>query len=46
MNESKNHSGNSNGVLYQPKGVGGGEECVGREVQKGGHMCIPMDDSC
>ena len=31
------------GALYQPRGVGAGD---GREVQKGGHMCIPMADSC
>ena len=32
------------GVLYQPRGVGG--EGDGREVQKGGDICIPMADSC
>ena len=32
------------GALYQPMGWGG--EGDGREVQKGGHMCIPMADSC
>ena len=30
------------GALYQPRGVGWG----GREVQKGGDLCIPMADSC
>ena len=29
------------GVLYQSRGVGDG-----REVQKGGNICIPMADSC
>ena len=29
------------GALYQPRGVGDG-----REVQKGGDICIPMADSC
>ena len=34
---------NQTGALYQPRGVGGeGDE---REVQKGGHICIPMADS-
>ena len=32
------------GVLYQPRGVGW--EGDGREVQKGGDICIPMADSC
>ena len=33
------------GALYQPRGVGwGGGD--GREVQKGGDICIPMADSC
>ena len=31
------------GVLYQPRGVDGEE--VGREVQKGGDICIPMANS-
>ena len=30
------------GTLYQPSRVDG--EGVGREVQKGGNMCIPMAD--
>ena len=30
------------GALYQPIGVGWG----GREVQKGGDICVPMADSC
>ena len=30
------------GALYQPRGVGWGD---GREVQKGGDICIPMADS-
>ena len=34
------------GALYQPRGVGWGREGDGREVQKGGHICIPMADSC
>ena len=32
------------GALYQPRGVDG--EGNGREVQKGGDICIPMADSC
>ena len=32
------------GSLYQPRGVGWGGE--GREVQKGGNICIPMADLC
>ena len=32
------------GALYQPRGVGWGGD--GREVQKGGHICIPTADSC
>ena len=32
------------GALYQPRGVGWGGD--GREVQKGGDICIPMADSC
>ena len=32
------------GALHQFRGVGG--ERDGREVQKGGDMCIPMADSC
>ena len=32
------------GTLYQPRGVGWGEN--GREVQKGGEICISMIDSC
>ena len=31
-------------ALYQPRGVDG--EGDGREVQKGGNICIPMADSC
>ena len=31
------------GTLYQPRGVRWGED--GREVQKGGDICIPMADS-
>ena len=30
------------GALYQPRGVGWGDE---REVQKGRDICIPMVDS-
>ena len=37
-------SGNLNGALYQPRGVGWGGKW--REVQKGGDICIPMADSC
>ena len=34
------------GALYQPgRGVGDGER-DGREVQKGGDICIPLVDSC
>ena len=32
------------GALHQPTGVGCGGR--GREVQKGGDLCIPMADSC
>ena len=32
------------GALYQPRGWDG--EGDGREVQKGGDICIPMADSC
>ena len=32
------------GALYQPRGWDG--EGNGREVQKGGDICIPMADSC
>ena len=32
------------GALYQPRGMGW--EGDSREFQKGGHMCIPMADSC
>ena len=32
------------GALYQPRGWDGEED--GREVQKGGDICIPMADSC
>ena len=32
------------GALYQPRGVGWKGE--GREVQKGGGICICMADSC
>ena len=31
------------GALYQPRGVDG--EGDGKEVQKGGDICIPMADS-
>ena len=31
-------------ALYQPRGVDG--EGDGREFQEGGHICIPMADSC
>ena len=34
------------GALYQPRGVGWGGEGDGRELQKGGVVCIPMADSC
>ena len=33
------------GALYLPRGVGFGEG-DGREVQKGGDICILMADSC
>ena len=33
------------GSLYQPRGVGWGGERDGREVQKGGDICIPVADS-
>ena len=32
------------GALYQSRGVYGKGD--GREVQKGGDICIPMADSC
>ena len=32
------------GALYQPRGVEW--EGDGREVQKGGDICMPMADSC
>ena len=32
------------GALYQPRWVD--EEGDGREVQKGGDICVPMADSC
>ena len=32
------------GALYQSRGVDGAGD--GREVQKGGDICIPMADSC
>ena len=32
-------------ALYQPRGMGWGRG-DGREVQKGGDICIPMADSC
>ena len=32
------------GALYQPRGVG--SEADGREVLKGGDVCLPMADSC
>ena len=32
------------GALYQPRGVQW--EGDGREVQKGGDICVPVDDSC
>ena len=32
------------GALYQPREWNG--EGYGREVQKGGDICIPMADSC
>ena len=32
------------GALYQPRGVRWGGD--GREVPKGGDICIPMADSC
>ena len=32
------------GALYQPRGVDG--EGGGKEVQKGGDICISMADSC
>ena len=34
------------GALYQPRGVGCNLEGDGREVQKGGGICIPLADSC
>ena len=35
-------------ALYQSRGVGWGGRWKGveREFQKGGHICIPMADSC
>ena len=36
-------SGNSTGALYQPRGWDGAGD--GRELQKGGDVCIPMADS-
>ena len=33
------------GALYQPTEVGWGGEGDGREVQKGGDICISMADS-
>ena len=32
------------GAPYQPRGVGWGGD--GTEAQKGGHICLPMADSC
>ena len=32
------------GSLYQTRGVGWGGR--GRELQKGGDICVPMADSC
>ena len=32
------------GALYKPRGWDGAGD--GREVQKGGDICIPMADSC
>ena len=37
-------SGNSNGLCINLEGRDG--EGGGREVQKGGGICIPMTDSC
>ena len=37
-------SGNTNGLCINLEGWGG--EGNGREVQKGGDICIPMADSC
>ena len=37
-------SGNSNRALCQPEGWD--EKGDGRELQKGGDVCIPMADSC
>ena len=34
------------GALHQPRRVVWGREGDGREVQKGGDICIPMADSC
>ena len=31
---------------FKPRGVGWGGRWDGREVQKGGDVCIPMADSC
>ena len=36
--------GTQTGALYQLRGWNG--EGDGREVQKGGNICIPMADSC
>ena len=32
------------GALHQPRGVGWAGD--GSEVKEGGHICIPMADSC
>ena len=37
-------SGNSNGLCINLEGGDGEED--GREIQKGGDICIPMADSC
>lgn len=37
-------SGNSNGLCVNLEGCGG--EAAGREVLKGGPVCIPMAESC
>ena len=42
--EFADSSGNSNGLCINLEGWDG--ERVGREVQKGGDICIPMADSC
>ena len=36
--------GTQTGALYQPRGVGW--EGDWREFPEGGHICIPMADSC